>query len=204
MTLLICLLFAALCLPGSGATQPRGRPRHWWNWRHPPRTPASAWLAGWALFIARTCYHALLPWRQPSTAPPFPGPAAASVRATLAAPAPSFRCMTDWPLPHLCGPVCPTGGCRGCPAGGLEHAWLHGNQTTAASPWHPSSVPPILAYLLQETHLPCDVPPLDTPPSYRVLSHPSPSSSSHEGQLLLLHPAAEVLWHDTTPSTLAV
>ena len=48
------------------------------------------------------------------------------------------------------------------------------------------------------------MPPLGTLPSYRVLQHPCPSPSSHEGQLLLLHPAAEVLWHDTTPTTLAV
>ena len=67
---------------------------------------------------------------------------------------------------------------------------------------HPSR--PVLAYLLQETHLPCDVPSLGTPPSYRVLQHPCPSPSSHEGQLLLLLPTAEVLWHDTTPTTLAV
>ena len=31
---------------------------------------------------------------------------------------------------------------------------------------------PVLAYLLQETHLPHDVPPLGTLPSYRVLQHP--------------------------------
>ena len=63
---------------------------------------------------------------------------------------------------------------------------------------------PVLSYLLQETHLPRNVTPLGTPSSYRVLQHPCPSTSSHEGQLLLLHPAAEVLWHDTTPTTLAV
>ena len=53
---------------------------------------------------------------------------------------------------------------------------------------------PVLAYLLQETHLLADSPLLGTPVGYSEQLVPSPSSASHEGQALLLHPAATVLW----------
>ena len=57
-----------------------------------------------------------------------------------------------------------------------------------------SAQQPVLAYLLQETHLPAGTVLLGTPADYRVLYVPSPSLASHEGQAILLHPSATVLW----------
>lgn len=54
---------------------------------------------------------------------------------------------------------------------------------------------PTLAYLLQEMHMTEGTPLLGTPAGYRVLHYPAADPASHAGVLLLLHPAARVLWH---------
>ena len=51
---------------------------------------------------------------------------------------------------------------------------------------------PVLAYLLQETWEQYEL--LGVPRDYQVLSAPAPSTSSHEGLALLLHPSARVRW----------
>ena len=53
---------------------------------------------------------------------------------------------------------------------------------------------PVLVYLLQETHLPVGSMVLGAPVDYLVWQVPNPSMASHEGQVLLLNPAATVLW----------
>ena len=55
--------------------------------------------------------------------------------------------------------------------------------------------PAVLAYLLQETHLPKDTVFLGVPDGHRILTVPCPTATSHEGLALLIHPSAEVRWH---------
>ena len=77
----------------------------------------------------------------------------------------------------------------------LEHLML-----TTTGPAHQQ----VLAYLLQETHLPAGTIMLGTPVDYLVLQVPSPSSASHDGQALLLHPVGIVLWQHIGVTVAAV
>ena len=63
---------------------------------------------------------------------------------------------------------------------------------------------PVLAYLLQETHLPAGSMLLGAPVDYVVWQVPSPSTASHEGHALLLHPAVTVLWQHLGHTVAAV
>lgn len=82
---------------------------------------------------------------------------------------------------------------RGYQVGKLEHL--------IALEAPPSS--PVLAYLLQETHISGDCPLLGTPAGYTTLTLPSPSPTSHEGCAILLHPSAILRWSHTSHTALA-